>query len=425
MTLEELKLDTRQDALDMGGPVQGDGAQMDMEVDATERDMIAEGQTANESRPYVPPPDPEMKIVKHYKRPEERLTAQGTEATQFVISPFTGEKVHVSDMAEHMRISLIDPRWKEQKEAMLAKIKDTIKADDSEIVKNVVTLAKTRPDIFGTTEEELQNAVVQEMQKPQEIPSSAPSGTRLEEQIAAVHQQKANEAALPRMPTKLPSSQPLPPPAMGGPPPMIPGPPVMIPPGMPPQGMSPLPGMMPGMPGIPPSGPFMGGPPGMAPLPVPQMPLPVVPAPESTTPAMPPPPPTVEVPGGGTTRPAPEESEAPEAKKAKTEIGDTGLEPESEFAAANPGPVTLSVLVQLPNSPKDGQTLEVTLPSVSATVNDLKAHMAAEVGVPEKKQKINLHPVGFLKDHLTLAYYNVGPTSSLTLGLKERGGRKR
>jgi hypothetical protein len=30
-------------------------------------------------------------------------------------------------MAEHMRISLIDPRWKEQRDAMLSKIRETTK----------------------------------------------------------------------------------------------------------------------------------------------------------------------------------------------------------------------------------------------------------------------------------------------------------
>jgi splicing factor 3A subunit 1 len=48
-----------------------------------------------------------------------------------------------------MRISLLDPKWKEQKEAMLSKIKDTTKAGDDEITRNLIGLAKTRPDIFG------------------------------------------------------------------------------------------------------------------------------------------------------------------------------------------------------------------------------------------------------------------------------------
>lgn len=43
------------------------------------------------------------------------------------MSPITGELVPTGEMAEHMRISLIDPKYREQKEAMMAKIRDTTK----------------------------------------------------------------------------------------------------------------------------------------------------------------------------------------------------------------------------------------------------------------------------------------------------------
>lgn len=40
-------------------------------------------------------------------------------------------------------------RWKEQREAMLSKIRDTTRASDDEITRNLVGLATQRPDIFG------------------------------------------------------------------------------------------------------------------------------------------------------------------------------------------------------------------------------------------------------------------------------------
>lgn len=55
----------------------------------------------------------------------------------------------VVQMAEHLRISLIDPRWKQQRDIMLAKIRETTKASDDEISRNLVGLAKSRPDVFG------------------------------------------------------------------------------------------------------------------------------------------------------------------------------------------------------------------------------------------------------------------------------------
>ena len=66
-----------------------------------------------------------------------------------MVSPITGELVKISEMENHMRVSLIDPRWKEQRDAMMAKIRETTKADDGEIGQNLLSLAKTRPDIFG------------------------------------------------------------------------------------------------------------------------------------------------------------------------------------------------------------------------------------------------------------------------------------
>ena len=65
------------------------------------------------------------------------------------ISPITGELVPVAEMAEHMRISLIDPRWRTEREAMLAKIRETTQASDDEISRNLVDLAGHRPDVFG------------------------------------------------------------------------------------------------------------------------------------------------------------------------------------------------------------------------------------------------------------------------------------
>jgi splicing factor 3A subunit 1 len=56
-----------------------------------------------------------IKVVKNYKRttgPRTALTAGGVayDPTKFAVSPITGELIAHADMAEHMRISLLDPR---------------------------------------------------------------------------------------------------------------------------------------------------------------------------------------------------------------------------------------------------------------------------------------------------------------------------
>ena len=81
------------------------------------------------------------------------------DSTRFVVSPLTGELVPIDKMGEHMRVSLIDPRWKTQREAMLAKIKETTKASDDEISRNLALLAKTRPDIFDGGAEAMTSAI--------------------------------------------------------------------------------------------------------------------------------------------------------------------------------------------------------------------------------------------------------------------------
>ncbi len=75
--------------------------------------------------------------------------SRAAEAAKYVVSPITGEMVPLDQMAEHMRISLIDPRYQEQRAIMMAKIRETTKASDDEISRNLMGLAKARPDVFG------------------------------------------------------------------------------------------------------------------------------------------------------------------------------------------------------------------------------------------------------------------------------------
>ncbi|KAM1347933.1 hypothetical protein ACFX2H_036804 [Malus domestica] len=109
----------------------------------------------------------------------------------------------------------------------------------------------------------------------------------------------------------------------------------------------------------------------MPPLPLPQ----VIPPP-------PPPPPEKARP------PRPEEE--PEPKRQK--LDDYMLIPEDQFLTQHPGP--------------------------------LKEKISAEIHLPANKQKLSGKP-GFLKDNLSLAYYNVGAGETFTLSVRERGRRKR
>jgi hypothetical protein len=85
------------------------------------------------------------------------------------------------------------------------------------------------------------------------------------------------------------------------------------------------------------------------------------------------------------------------------------------------------VTVAVPNIDEGnlkGQVLEITMQSLSETVGSLKEKIAGEIQLPANKQKLS-GKAGFLKDNMSLAYYNVGPGELLALSLRERGGRKR
>lgn len=435
----------------------GKEVEMEMEMDEEEVQLVQQGMQAasleenndikkKEGRVISEENEPPMRIVKNWKRPEDRLPAERN-PTKYVVSPITGELIPVNEMSEHMRISLIDPKYKEQKERMFAKIRETTLAQDDEISKNIVGLARTRPDIFGTTEEEVSNAVKAEIEKkndeqPKQVIWDGHTGSIGRTATQAMSQNADDQIDLPgpaAPPPRpgVPSVRPLPPPpglalnlprvppnsqypgvTSGGggglvPPPPRPG---MVTPLRPPPQMQMSYGQqqpyMMNRPPPPPPGsqftplaprPFMGQH-GMPMAPPPPMPL-----------GMPPPPPPEEAPP-----PLPEE---PEPKKQR--LDDSLLVPEDQFLAQHPGGVR--VMISVPSMDEGnlkGQLLEISVESLSESVGSLKEKIAGEIQLPANKQKLS-GKAGFFKDNLSLAYYNVGAGEILSLSLRERGGRKR
>ncbi|CAH9130130.1 unnamed protein product [Cuscuta epithymum] len=484
MTLEEVIRRSKMSSMDEEEDFVEPGKEVEMEMDEEEVQLVEEGMRAttiednsvqnSEIMAITEDHDPPMRIVKNWKRPEERSLPE-RDPTKYVISPITGEMILISEMSEHMRISLIDPKYKEQKERMFAKIRDTTLAQDDEISRNIVGLARTRPDIFGTTEEEVSNAVKAEIEKKKEEPkqviwdghtgsigrtaSQALSQNSAEDQYDFVNDARnlpGPQAPPPPRPG-LPSVRPLPPPPglalniphapntylypTHGTPgvivPPLPRPPVIntIPQLQPPHPTnSPMPGqhlmvnrppMHPSMPisapnisvPLPPGSQYtpIGPPrPSFVPHPMSQSGMNVVPPPPMLPHGMPPPPPPEEAP------PLPEE---PEPKRQK--LDESILIPEDQFLAKHSGPARISITV--PNVDEGnlkGQVLEISVQSLSETIGSLKEKISGEIQLPSNKQKLS-GKAGFLKDNLSLAYYNVFSGETLNLSLRERGGRKR
>jgi splicing factor 3A subunit 1 len=200
-----------------------------IQIDAEEQAMIAAGTGATGAVPQPPSAaggdvdmgasDEEeaapMRVVKNYKRQDPRLAAAaaaGYDPTKYVISPITGELVLIENMAEHMRISLIDPKWKQQKDIMLSKIKETTKASDEEIGRNLSLLARTRPDVFGADAAAVSSVLEKQIQDERKTVPPPP---------AFMPPPPPPAAAL---------AAPAPPPPVAPPPPSIPPPPSSEPP---------------------------------------------------------------------------------------------------------------------------------------------------------------------------------------------------
>lgn len=85
--------------------------------------------------------EPGMKIVHNYqkKKKEEK------EATQ--ICPKCGKPIPLSQWTEHMRIELLDPKWREDKVDLLNREKNPMTAQGDEISRSLRNLMANRPDI--------------------------------------------------------------------------------------------------------------------------------------------------------------------------------------------------------------------------------------------------------------------------------------
>ncbi|GAX76903.1 hypothetical protein CEUSTIGMA_g4349.t1 [Chlamydomonas eustigma] len=369
-----------------------------------------------------------IRVVKNYQRADPRAASarlangQVYDPTKFVVSPITGELVAVEEMAEHMRISLIDPKWREQREAMMSKLRDSTKAKDDEITRNLVGLAKTRPDIFGSTEEEVTNVVSASIREKLMSGTGRPivwdgSSEPTEGYLKAIkdsqkEQQLKQQPLQPNRPSAGPAPAPggLPPP----PRPVLPPPPMGMP--RPPMPVIPPPvGMPPSMMGLPPP-PSMG-------MPRPPMPgiLPRPPMPGGMAPSMMGGPP---LPSREAAPPVPEDER--EAKRPRTD-GAFVLEPEEEFLSKYPGPS--KVRVQCPEIEGSdkliGQLLEVEIASLLDSAGHLKERLASVLGLAANKQRLARDGCGFMRDEFTLAFYNVSPDVILQLTTKERGGKKK
>ncbi|XP_078679823.1 splicing factor 3A subunit 1-like [Branchiostoma floridae x Branchiostoma belcheri] len=461
-------------------------------ADTTEQDMDEGDSDVDEDAPTPPPQPPpeealpqppplppqpeEVQIRRDYDPKAARIqppTIQDT--TAWVVSPITGERIPVDKLQEHMRISLLDPRWVEEKQSSLKEkqSQEEVFAPGSAIDSSLKMLAERRTDIFGAGDEETRigRKLGEEEKKTTKVTwdghtASMEATTRaaqknitLQEQIEAIHKAKGltadeeKEKIGPAIPAQTtveltPTTSTIP----AKPPVPLPTPqsttiahtPIAIPipappkPPMPPQMLQqlrPHVNLIP-RPPMPPQPPMLIARPPMVPPPMAQMAraagfafppgtMPTQPPrPPMSMPQFVPAPPPVPAPPRPIIPERPPATEEPAAKKQKTE--DT-LVSEEEFLKRNKGPVTFKVIVPKMDDKSEwnlnGQTLTFTLP-VTDTVSVIKAKIHEALAMPAGKQKLQYEGI-FIKDSNTLAFYNMTHGATIQLALKERGGRKK
>jgi hypothetical protein len=68
----------------------------------------------------------------------------------YMKSPITGEMIRESELAHHMRVVLLDPKWKHQSEVVLKRARESGSAYADDVADNIAEFVKRRPDLFGS-----------------------------------------------------------------------------------------------------------------------------------------------------------------------------------------------------------------------------------------------------------------------------------
>ncbi|KAG6621971.1 Splicing factor 3 subunit [Phytophthora cinnamomi] len=377
-------------------------------------------------------PKPDIKVVEDYVPQATAATAQ-----QPLLS-VDGKTLSSAEANEHMRILLMNPKWREETQRHLEKQKESSYAAGSAIADSLRRFATKRADIFASSAEE-EARLLQATTAPTAAEQQQQQQQQQQEQREDDMEEDSDEEEKTTAPAEEPQSQQLPPgfsetgqlptgPPMSQPPsgisaPMVSGPMMGGPPGMvlpPPTAMG-APGMIPpGImgPGMGPAAPRMGapGPPGMVP--------PHMQAQGAPPQGMSSGPPGIGAGPPGVVGPPGEDLE-PAAKRQRT--GGSSLLPEHEFASRHPGAVRL--VVKVPNDPDnaqwklEGQTLTMEV-DVKDNMRTLKQKLMADLqNMPVNKQQLKFS-MGFVKDSLTCAHYNFVNGTVLELSVRQRGGRR-
>ncbi|ORX56120.1 hypothetical protein BCR36DRAFT_410149 [Piromyces finnis] len=421
----------------------------DMEMDE-EMDVEDDSQKASSGLIHIDSNAP-IKIRTDYK--PKALKSQLEQQTQ--ICPRCGQAIPISEMDEHVRIELLDPKWREQKKISEAKKKDSnLLQTGIDVAANLNKLSGYRTDIFGSEEVEIGKKIEEDAEKAKQAEkekviwdghiASIGSATRqaqqggmsIDEQIAAIYRRKglADEDKS-KIGPQMPEQKVAAPPSL----PIVQPPGISSAPGLPIQPVTNS-SVIPPRPNFPPPNPFLYQqqsqgiyPPGPAAIRPPNMQQ----MPSSRPPMMmhnnmPPALPLLN--NNYATRPKDQNDMfMPDAKRQRTDSSvppppmGNNLPPPPPSTSAITVKIQTSVYNDKPEWGLDGQIFTVQDVQPNDTVSVLKERISQIRNMPAGRQKLSMSSNGttiLLKNSMTVTSYGINEGVILTLAVKERGGRK-
>merc|ERR1719387_2588850 len=104
----------------------------------------------------LPIPDEDVNFTvrteytRNYQKAKQKLAA-ATGGLQKC--PITGQMVPAEDMTQHLKVVLLDPKWKKQKDQLLERARRESAFDDN-VEANLASFVTKRPDLFGDIDAE-------------------------------------------------------------------------------------------------------------------------------------------------------------------------------------------------------------------------------------------------------------------------------
>ena len=122
----------------------------EMDEDMDEDNLVEPNSGANVNEED----DDDMKVVADYI-PRTAYNSKGKEKQPTtMVDPISGKAIAIDQMSEHMRVQLMDPRWRIEQQRFLDKQQDTGFAEGNSIADSLKQFAKQRGDICGSAEEQ-------------------------------------------------------------------------------------------------------------------------------------------------------------------------------------------------------------------------------------------------------------------------------